>query len=138
MKSSCKDSILQNFLTAIPILCLAITLNSCNWHCDASGNKELPKPATDGAYSITQTEAQLTGMVSLEGNSTKAYYEYGTGLSYGNVSGSITSDAGIHQNWPVPIKVTGLNPGTTYHYRLVATNKNGTASGSDQTFTTLN
>jgi hypothetical protein len=138
MKSFCKDSIMHNLLTAISILCLAIILNSCNWHCDASGNKELPKPATDGAYSITQTEAELTGMVMLEGNSTKAYYEYGTSLSYGNVSERRTSSAGIHQNWPVPIKVLGLSPGTTYHYRLVAKNKNGTANGSDQTCTTLN
>jgi len=138
MKSFCKDSVMHNLLTAISILCLAIILNSCNWHCDASGNKELPKPATDGAYSITQTEAELTGMVMLEGNSTKAYYEYGTSLSYGNVSGSKTSDKGIHQNWAVPIKVGDLNPGTTYHYRLAAKNKNGTAYGSDQTCMTLN
>ena len=34
-------------------------------------------------------------------------------------------------------KITGLNPGTTYHVRAYATNSAGTAYGSDITFTTL-
>jgi hypothetical protein len=32
--------------------------------------------------------------------------------------------------------ISGLQPGTTYHYRLVSTNSGGTTNGSDQTFTT--
>ena len=34
-------------------------------------------------------------------------------------------------------KITGLNPGTTYHVRAYATNSAGTAYGDDITFTTL-
>jgi len=34
-------------------------------------------------------------------------------------------------------KITGLNPGTTYHIRAYATNSAGTAYGSDVTFTTI-
>jgi hypothetical protein len=34
------------------------------------------------------------------------------------------------------VGLTGLNPGTTYHYRIEATNSAGTSFGSDQTFTT--
>jgi hypothetical protein len=33
--------------------------------------------------------------------------------------------------------ISGLQPGTTYHYRLVATNAAGTVAGADRTFTTL-
>jgi hypothetical protein len=32
--------------------------------------------------------------------------------------------------------LTGLSPGTTYHYRLVATNPGGSTPGADMTFTT--
>ena len=32
--------------------------------------------------------------------------------------------------------VTGLTPGTTYHFRVVAHNEIGTAEGTDETFTT--
>ena len=32
--------------------------------------------------------------------------------------------------------LTGLEPGTTYHYRLVASNSSATATGADATFTT--
>lgn len=33
--------------------------------------------------------------------------------------------------------LTGLLPGTTYYYRVVAINEDGTVYGPDQTFTTL-
>lgn len=37
---------------------------------------------------------------------------------------------------PVIVNMPNLLPGTTYHYRLVATNGGGTAYGPDMTFTT--
>ena len=37
---------------------------------------------------------------------------------------------------PVVVNVPNLLPGTTYHYRLVATNGGGTTYGPDMTFTT--
>lgn len=116
------------------LLCLTIFLHSCEK--DPYKNA-LPKPATAMATNITQTGATLTGMVYLEGNSTTALYEYGSSSSYGNSTSSSHSGE-YHGSWPVPKPVTGLTPGTTYHFRLVATNKNGISMGSDQTFTTLN
>jgi hypothetical protein len=38
---------------------------------------------------------------------------------------------------PVSAPLTGLSPETTYHFRLVASNSDGTIQGPDQTFTTL-
>ena len=35
----------------------------------------------------------------------------------------------------VSATLSGLLPGTTYHYRLVATNADGTSAGADATFT---
>ena len=34
------------------------------------------------------------------------------------------------------MRLSGLAPGTTYHFRVVATNGIGTTNGADQTFTT--
>ena len=34
-------------------------------------------------------------------------------------------------------KVGGLDPSTTYHYRLVADSRGGVANGRDRNFTTL-
>ena len=39
-------------------------------------------------------------------------------------------------NTAVSANLTGLTPGTTYHYRVVATNSSGTARGADGIFTT--
>jgi len=135
MVSFRNSNIIHNIITTISILSMLILLNSCE--CD-SVNKSLPKPATAKALNITQTEATLTGMVYLEGNSTTAYYEYGLSNSHGNTTKSNSHSDGYWGSWPVSIRVTGLSPGTTYHFQLVAKNKYGTAYGSDQSFTTLN
>jgi hypothetical protein len=135
MKSFCKYNIMHNLIIAIPILCFGIILNSCK---NYLVNKDLPSPSTRRAVGITQTGAWLQGSVELEGNLTTAKFEYGTSLSYGSHTSSVSSPKGVYVIWPVTITVTDLNPGTTYHFRLVATNGNGTTNGYDQTFTTLN
>ena len=43
------------------------------------------------------------------------------------------SEVGVH---PVSVLVNGLQPSTTYHYRLVATSNAGTSDGGDVSFTT--
>ncbi len=94
-----------------------------------------PPPATTGAAtSVGETGATLNGTIGAEGAST-AYFQYGTTTAYGaatvsqavGASGSPSALAGA---------VSGLAPGTTYHFRLVAENSGGVTYGSDQTFTT--
>ena len=66
------------------------------------------------------------------------YFEYGTSASYGHDAPAPPTDNGTglgHQTVP-PVSVTGLVPGTTYHFRLVASNSTGVAYGLDETFTT--
>jgi DNA-binding beta-propeller fold protein YncE len=41
-----------------------------------------------------------------------------------------------HEDIGVSREIAGLQPGTTYHYRVVATNSEGTTEGPDKTFTT--
>jgi hypothetical protein len=90
------------------------------------------------AQSVTRTTATLPGTVNPEGLETSYYYEYGTSTSYG---GNAPSVPGVNAGSgtvaaPAPIGLSGLVPATTYHYRLVATNADGTTSTPDQTFTT--
>jgi hypothetical protein len=102
---------------------------------------------TAPATSITPTSARLGGQVNPQGGATY-YVEYGPPTCSLNgkpgyawwLCATKSSEAGpltgnTLQN-ATPIQVTGLTPGTTYKYWIVATNKNGTERGEETTFTT--
>jgi hypothetical protein len=55
--------------------------------------------------------------------------------SYGSSTTNIDAGAGM-SSIPESAAITGLKSGTTYHFRLVATNAGGEAKGSDEVFTT--
>jgi hypothetical protein len=90
------------------------------------------------AQSITRTTATLSGTVDPAGLETFYYYQYGTSTSYGGNAPSIQGvNAGLGFGAvAAPIGISGLVPATTYHYRLVATNADGTTPSPDKTFTT--
>jgi hypothetical protein len=69
------------------------------------------------------------------GQSTSAYFDYGTTTSYGTKS-AVKSVGSGKSSTNVAIDISGLTPGVTYHFRIVATNAAGTSTGGDQTFTT--
>jgi glycosidase len=95
-----------------------------------------PSVTTSAATSLATTSATLNGTVNPNGSSTSANFEYGLTSSYGGTSAAQNAGAGTS---PVALStgLTNLLPGATYHYRLDATNPNGSALGVDQTFTTL-
>jgi hypothetical protein len=96
-----------------------------------------PTGSTGGTQGVTQTTAVLTGTLDPEGLATSYRFEYGTSAGYGSSWPSITIPAGDGSaGQGVAIEVPGLEPATTYHYRLVATNEDGTMYGSDRSFTT--
>ncbi len=69
---------------------------------------------------------------------TTYHFEYGTeDCSLGTCTsvGGGTIPAG-HKPVGVSKEIEGLKPGTTYHYRVVATNAEGETKGPDKTFTT--
>jgi len=87
---------------------------------------------------VQVTGATLTAQINPLGLDTTYHFEYGTTTSYGTEFpvpdadiGSGSSDVAVSQ----PLQ--GLQGGTTYHYRVIATNSAGTADGPDQTFTTF-
>jgi hypothetical protein len=91
-----------------------------------------PTPITGNASSITPSSATISGSVnpgSVGPNSDTTYFfQYGTTISYDAQTPLVSGDAGEGIS-PVieTANLTGLEPGATYHYRIVATNLNGTA-----------
>jgi hypothetical protein len=94
---------------------------------------------TNDAFDLRQKTAILTGFVHPQGKSTRYYFEYGYWTSYGNTipvppGGEVGSGTdGVY----VTNEITGLEPGHSYHYRIVASNADGTTYGNDRSFKTL-
>jgi hypothetical protein len=80
------------------------------------------------------TTVTVEGTIDPEGVEAQYFFEYGTDESYGLKSTEEISSAATSQ--PVTANLTGLTPETTYHYRLVAFNVNGTSQGLDAEFKT--
>jgi len=85
--------------------------------------------------SVGATTATLSGGVYPNGLDTTYYWQYGPTTSYGTQTASVDVGGG-QAPVQVPSALTGLAPGTTYHYRLVAVNGDGTAYGYDSMLTT--
>ena len=89
---------------------------------------------TGQASNITQTSALLHGSVNPNGDQTYVTFEFGTTTAYGTFlsCGEFAGDT----LQAVAQTLTGLIPGTLYHYRINGHNYYGTAVGADSTFTT--
>jgi uncharacterized delta-60 repeat protein len=96
----------------------------------------VPSVTTGTAGEITTVAAMLGGTVNPNGGFTNAFFEYGTTPALGSVSPNLGAGNG---SVPAAISwtLTGLQPGTPYHYRLVASNALGTTQGAIQTFSTV-
>jgi hypothetical protein len=103
------------------------------------GADEFVRPvfATTGpATGIGPHSATLIGTVTEIGVPTSYQFQYGTTTAYGSETPAVNLGSEITV-LPVAATLAGLSPGTTYHFRLVGTNKAGMGYGHDQTFTTL-
>jgi len=94
-----------------------------------------PTVTTKPASNVKDTTAILHGSVNPNGQATTVYFEYGTSTSYGAKTPAASAGSGTSSR-SVSATLTGLTEGATYHFRLVATNGAGTATGTDQTFAT--
>ena len=94
-----------------------------------------PMAITGPAADIAVDSVTMLGTLNPNGFDTAYYFEYGTSTAYGQTTVPLSVSA---QNTPVDVwrAPAGLNPGTTYHYRLVATNSTGIYFGGDMSFTT--
>jgi hypothetical protein len=108
-----------------------------------------PIAITKAATDITNKSVTLWGAVYPNYSRTSMSFELGMSASYGNIftngtgnwfnqespTGGKNTIVFFHVNTPVTF-IT-LTPGTTYHYRIFASNQYGTSYGDDMTFTTL-
>jgi hypothetical protein len=106
-----------------------------------SANLSVANPiplVTTGTATVVRVTATLAGTVNPNGNSTQAFFEWG---SSSTLAGAISTSAqGIGSgNSVVSVTETLLSllPSTTYYYRVVATNSGGTARGVIQSFRTV-
>jgi hypothetical protein len=95
-----------------------------------------PSVETNPATYVSKTEATLHGAVNPRGTETKYYFEYGKTISYGMKTAEASAGSGASYVYEGK-SIAGLEKGTTYHFRIVATNAKGTSYGSDQSFTTV-
>jgi hypothetical protein len=94
----------------------------------------ISEPPTD----VTDTSVTLAGHVDPAGGGeiTDCHFEWGPATGGFPNQLPCTPAAPLSSATDVSAEVTGLVPGTGYHYRLIATNANGTTTGSGVSFQT--
>jgi len=95
-----------------------------------------PIVTTTAALGIGLTSASLRGTVTPSSQATGYFFEYGTTTAYGAQTQALFLPPPSNSQVIVSFLVAGLKQGTSYHFRLVASNADGTSRGADQSFTT--
>lgn len=100
-----------------------------------TGPNSAPVVLTGAVSGVSQTSATLWGTINPGGEMTRFTFEYGPTTTFGSITyiDTMMPTSGSHT---VSLPVTGLARGTTYLYRLVATNASGTTSASVGVLTT--
>lgn len=93
----------------------------------------VPDVKSNAASKVAKTSAVLNGVINGDGKPSKYHFEWGQGESYGNSTPSSAAGSGEEKASTV---LEGLQPGATYHFRLVGEDENGTDVGADREFTT--
>jgi serine/threonine protein kinase len=99
------------------------------------GGHGTPMATTGSASSVTATAATLAGTVNPNGAALTYHVDYGLTTAYDAATADHSAGSGTA---PVSVSVplSGLDPATKYHYRIVASTRVGSAIGSDETFNT--
>ena len=93
-----------------------------------------PFVITMAATAISTTSGTMNGTVNPNSIPTTWHFEWGTSISYGNSTTSISAGTGT-STINISVTLNALTPGTIYHYRAVGVNVDGTTNGNDMTFT---
>jgi hypothetical protein len=100
-----------------------------------SGAYQSGTPITGSPSGLTTSTATVTGSVNPNGAAVDVSFQFGTTAAYGQ-STAVQTLAPDDTADIFSAALTGLPPGTTIHYRDIATSDFGTLVGADQTLTT--
>jgi hypothetical protein len=120
------------FAVLLALLAVALALPASG----ALAATSTPSVTTSSASNATFSSVIVYGYVNPNGLATNYVFQYGTTSGYGGQTplapaGNGTISIRLSQT------ISGLQPGTTYHYRIVGVNSAGnTANGKDRTFKT--
>jgi len=124
---------------AAAALVLSVPMSTCNYPCapiDPSCPKDHATVETGGA-TVSGTAATLTGTVNPNGSPTTAWFEWSALSNLGSLSLTPPQAVGSGTTVvPISGDLTGLSPGTTYYYHVVASNSAGRSPGAILSFTT--
>jgi hypothetical protein len=98
----------------------------------------VPAVEREFATGVGVSTARLAADIDTSELETTYRFEYGTGPTYGmNAPASNAPVGSVSSTVSVSVPLAGLDAGTTYHYRVSATNSEGTIAGPDQVFHTF-
>jgi len=95
----------------------------------------VPTVSTEPVTDLNGTSVTLNAIVNPNGSETFVYFKWGKKKSYGNETPVQFIGSGTEDVY-VSARITGLTPGTKYHYNIFAENIAGQKKGKDKTFTT--
>lgn len=95
-----------------------------------------PSASTGAASGTSATAATLNATVNPRNQPTTYRFEYGLTTAYGSTTASQPVTPADNASHAVSFTVTGLTVGSTYHYRVIATNGTGSTAGVDRTLST--
>jgi hypothetical protein len=130
MTKSNRDRLILAAMTATLVLALPAGAGA-----GAGAPPAPPSVSTGAAHDVTYGSATLNGWVDPHGSNTTYYFQYGPTRAYG--AQTALADAGAAAaTVKVSVPITGLQPLTVYHYRLIAVNAAGARTGADSSFKT--
>ncbi len=111
--------------------CVASNASGVFFSSDLAFETAGPTAITLPPGAVSATSMNLNGKVDNRGLPTRYWFEWGTSTAYG--SSTLSQD--INYSYVFTATVTNLTPSQTYHYRIMATNSDGLATGNDLVFT---
>jgi hypothetical protein len=123
---------LQVFISFPPLPAGGIV--SASWDGTKFSVTGAPFVITNPASGIASSSATLNGSVDPHGLPTSIYFQYGRTIAYGHTTPTQSQTDNTYHN--LSANISGLTAGTTYHFRMVATNNAGNCMAATSTFTT--
>jgi phosphodiesterase/alkaline phosphatase D-like protein len=94
-----------------------------------------PTVTTVAATGMTTSAATLNATVNPNGQATTYWFEYGTTIGLGSETAHLNAGSGNTDD-SVATTLSGLSPGTTYFFRVAASNSSGPVTDGTLNFTT--